>query len=213
MNEQEQEPEKEKREDFRTQDQKFWDNPKYIQLFKKLTSGLSLEAICKDMGMTDKRIAFILSHPSFDRRLQDWINTQLFDFQVKSLMELPNIYQKLKEEFEKRLSLATDDTIVREFLKFYSLRPEKKKIHPDLINIVFNVWDKNPKRSGSSMKDETRLREIFGYKPLELPKETKKNDNGEKKQPGNTVTGIEGEAENPQVDRGEQTEEQQGQTY
>ncbi|MCK4307258.1 hypothetical protein KAW50_03410 [candidate division WOR-3 bacterium] len=150
-----------------SEETRYWHSGRNKKIYEKVIEGKSLAEIREELKLTEALIDRIINNPIFTQRLQNHLNAKMFDFQIQRIRDLPDIYKSLKAEFENRLGDASDDLIVKEFLKFVGAAPGKKKVSSGLVNILLNVVGaeslKQANITPTKIKD---IKDHFGYKSL-----------------------------------------------
>lgn len=150
----------------------FWTQPKYVKVFKLVTEGKTPEEICDDLGIQYWKLINIFGNAFFHKRLQDWLNVSFYDYQIRKLHHILEVYNKMKAEFDKRVAKATDNAIVSEYLKMLSDFSQQKIIKADMINISYGVRTQEKKLNDEKNNvippsRQEELKNEFGYGPLE----------------------------------------------
>jgi len=159
------------------EERKFWNWKQNRIIFNGLVEGKRIDKIVEENKLQDTTVSRTLSNVYFNKRLKSFLSARLFDIQVQKVIDIPTIYEDLKKEFKKRLALASDDTIVKEYLKFLGLRIEQKLVNPELINIIFASIIGKTEETDLSARRAEDLQKDFGYKPLiSIPKSDQTNE-------------------------------------
>jgi len=148
------------------EEKKFWNNKQNRIVYNELIQGRTIDKISEKHKLQDTTVSKTLGNSYFNKRLKSFLSARLYDIQVQKIMDIPKIYGDLKKEFEKRLKSASDDVIVKEYLKFLGVKIEQKLINPELINVIFAAIIGKTEKETSSIRKVEELQKDFGYKPL-----------------------------------------------
>ncbi len=174
----------------------FWRSSKTRAVFDMVTKGEPIDKIQKELKLQDYTLNRILNNRYFNSRLKMYLTARLEDYQIKKIQDLSEAYLKLKEEFFKRIAKATDDTIVREFIKLLTAQVPKLE-KTDILALIMNApgREMGKRKANILYEDEVkRLKESFGYEG-ELP------ISEDEKQSGDNQMDSRFESENEQGDQ------------
>ena len=173
----------------------FWSmgGGKNLKILNALLDNKTLDEVCNEFNLHRPSVVERLRHPFFLKRLEDHLAVKLFDLERMKMQFKPQAFELLKNEFIKRLSQASPDTIVRETMKYLELLPQKKSLPPELLAILIKVIEE-PNKEKLEEKREIELEKQFGYKPLKPYDQSEESTNS-----------------NPQLVASDRSENQQGQ--
>jgi len=173
---------------------KFWQMKKYREVFDLIVKGKTIDEIQEKLRLQDYTLNRILQNKYFNSRLKMYLAARLEDFQIKKIRDLPKVYKALREEFFNRLKKASDDVVIKEFLKFFSSQDSKLQ-KTDITALFMKFGDRKADREKAKVLQEEeieKLKEAFGYRG-ELPISI------DEQRPGNN-----------QMDKGSESEDEQG---
>ena len=147
---------------------KFFKCGKRREIFDLLKEGKTLLEIEKKLGLKSRTIAKVISHPHFQEALEEWLSLKTFDYEMKKHLKKIEAFNHLEKEFEKKLSEASPNVIIRAYLELLSeknLNPQQVVIHLEEVLMKVIKSKKGPKPTIE--QEEKNLETEFGYQPLE----------------------------------------------
>lgn len=186
----------------------FWNSRlKNVEVFKMITQGKTIEEIEKDLNLRENTIVSVMNNSFFNKRLKNFLNKKLYDVQIAKIAYMPKAFELMKEEFEKRISKVSDDTIFNGFLKLLAAKMGNTTINPTIVNFTLTELREEKERAEGGMsrrdfvsEDEAEiLRKEFDIPTLNPSQDSEQSNDNETKRAN----------EDSQMDKGNQSEDEQ----
>lgn len=169
--------------------------PKRVHVFKRIMAGQSFRKIKKDLKLVDRTFNEWLAHPAFQARLEQDLKARSNFLRLKKLIDLPEIYDDLKQEFKARLSEASTDRVIQEYIKLLNAKQQGKDIK-NMVNVFMDMLPNQKKNVLKKKLSEGKtedLKEDFGFEgELQINEEEAE------------------QSTDPEVDSGQGSENEQG---
>jgi predicted hydrocarbon binding protein len=117
---------------------KFWhsNDKRNLIIFYKLLEGKTAEEITQEQNLFPDTIPKLMMNDTFKQAIEVTLNSRIMALQIMKIADQAAIYKRLGQEYSARLEKATDDVVVKEFLKMAFAKVDKMEINTNFIKIL-----------------------------------------------------------------------------